>query len=78
MEWLLVIMLSLPPEKADIGDIRFPTRDECMAAGRELAKHGTSLIRRKTKTGEKQITITLEPRYLVERAEVICKEVPAR
>jgi hypothetical protein len=78
MEWLLVIMLSLPPEKADIGDLRFPTRDECMAVGKELAKRGTSLIRRKTETGEKQVTITLEPRYLVERTEVTCIEVPAK
>jgi len=61
-------MLSLPPEKADIGNFRFQTQEECMAVGQELAKHGTILIRRKTETGEKQVTITLEPRYLVERA----------
>ncbi|MHA1597740.1 MAG: hypothetical protein ACTSV1_03375 [Alphaproteobacteria bacterium] len=78
MEWLLVIMLSLPPEKADIGDLRFSTYEECMTVGQELTKAGTSLIRRKTETGEKKITITLEPRYLVERAEVICTEVPVK
>lgn len=75
MEWLLIIMLNLPPEKADIGDPRFPTKAECMAEGEKLLKSGTSSIRPKTKEGNRQTVVTLELERPVVRSEIECVEV---
>lgn len=75
MEWLLIIMLNLPPEKADIGDLRFPTKVECMAAGEELATKGTGLIRQKTAEGEHQIVVTTELQLSVVHTEIQCINV---
>ena len=78
MEWLLIIMFNLPPEKADIGDPRFPTKAECMAEGEKLLESGLSDIRRKMKDGERNPVITLELERPVVRSEIMCVEVAKR
>lgn len=78
MEWLLIIMFNLPPEKADIGDPRFPTKAECMAEGERLLESGLSDIRRKTGEGGHKTIITVKPEYPVVRSQIECIETAKR
>jgi len=36
MELLLILLVSFPPQQEDIGDLRFSTKEECLAAGDDL------------------------------------------
>jgi len=73
MEWLLVLMMNLPPEKVDIGDATFPTKQECLAAGSELLKRGSFRVKPKAGNGGGEgKVIRLKPINPVVRYQVDC------
>jgi len=81
MEWLLILLTSLPMIREDIGDLRFPTKVECLMAGEDILAGRTLPDRPQTDAAEEEDTekgLFLEPIYTVSRNEIRCVEVPKK
>ncbi len=79
MEWLLILALHLPPEEANIEDMRFSTYEACMQAVENVLKGELIPVRRgpgiKLEDRAKP-SIKANLIYPVIRSEVSCIQAP--
>jgi hypothetical protein len=76
MEWLLIIFLYLPPEQADIGDLRFSSKEECLQIGDQIVRRGLIPEPPQTEDETREKTGIKGLIFPVLRSEIQCVEVP--